>query len=119
MIGFYVFEFDRRNIPIDDSLPVFQFATVSIVFAVLYGHYISTPSNQKVGATDSASLGEDRIVISIVLVSAPLTLEARYGVFSAIGNTQPTFALVCLAAIAEQEGAADSYHRRRRRGADN
>ncbi len=45
-------------------------------------------------------------MISIVLVSAPLTLEARYGVFSAIGNTQPTFALVCLAAIAEQEGAA-------------
>jgi radical SAM superfamily enzyme YgiQ (UPF0313 family) len=30
-------------------------------------------------------------------------MEARYGIFSVAGNTQPAFALVCLAAIAEQE----------------
>ena len=44
-------------------------------------------------------------MISIVLISSPISLEARYGRYSAAGNTQPTFALACLGAVAEQEGA--------------
>lgn len=44
-------------------------------------------------------------MISIVLISSPVSLEARYGKYSAAGNTQPTFALVCLGAVAEKEGA--------------
>jgi anaerobic magnesium-protoporphyrin IX monomethyl ester cyclase len=41
---------------------------------------------------------------SVTLISSPLSMEARYGKFSLAGNTQPTFALVCLGAVAEQEG---------------
>lgn len=40
----------------------------------------------------------------VALISSPLTLEERYGKFSGAANTQPTFALACLAAIAEKEG---------------
>ena len=42
-------------------------------------------------------------MISIVLISFPLFMGARYGKLSVAGNTQPAFALVCLAAVAEQE----------------
>ncbi|MDP2982140.1 MAG: radical SAM protein [Candidatus Latescibacter sp.] len=40
----------------------------------------------------------------LTLVSAPLTMEERYGLFSGAGSSQPSFGLVCLAAAAEQEG---------------
>lgn len=42
---------------------------------------------------------------SVALISSPLSMKARYGGFSAAGNTQPTFALVCLGAVAEEAGA--------------
>jgi anaerobic magnesium-protoporphyrin IX monomethyl ester cyclase len=41
----------------------------------------------------------------LTLVSAPLTLEERYGLFSGAGSSQPSFGLVCLGASAEKEGA--------------
>jgi anaerobic magnesium-protoporphyrin IX monomethyl ester cyclase len=44
-------------------------------------------------------------MLRVALVSAPLTLEERYGKFASAGNTQPTYALPCLGAIALQEGA--------------
>ena len=43
-------------------------------------------------------------MLRVALLSSPLTLEERYGKFSGAANTQPTFALACLAAIAEKEG---------------
>ncbi|MFZ4438503.1 MAG: B12-binding domain-containing radical SAM protein [Syntrophales bacterium] len=43
-------------------------------------------------------------MLRVALISSPLTLEERYGKFSGAANTQPTFALACLAAIAEKEG---------------
>ncbi|NPV85527.1 MAG: radical SAM protein [Anaerolineae bacterium] len=44
-------------------------------------------------------------MLRVLLASAPLTIEERYGVFAEAANTQPSFALVCLGAIALQEGA--------------
>lgn len=43
-------------------------------------------------------------MLRVVLVSSPISLEERYGNFSGAGNTQSSFALVCLAAVARQEG---------------
>ena len=40
----------------------------------------------------------------VALVTAPLSLEERYGVFSGAASTQPSFALVCLGAIVKQMG---------------
>lgn len=42
-------------------------------------------------------------MLRIVLVSSPLTLQERYGKFSGAGNTEPTYALACLGAVAERE----------------
>jgi len=44
-------------------------------------------------------------MVRVALVSSPLTLEERYGAFSGAGSNQPSFALVCLCAIALREGA--------------
>lgn len=43
-------------------------------------------------------------LLRLALVSSPLTLEERYGTFADAGNTQPTYALPCLGAIAQQAG---------------
>lgn len=40
----------------------------------------------------------------VALLTAPLSLEERYGVFSGVASTQPSFALVCLGAIVKQMG---------------
>ncbi|MGA3207383.1 MAG: radical SAM protein [Syntrophales bacterium] len=42
-------------------------------------------------------------MLRVALISSPLTLQERYGSFSGAGNTEPTYALACLGAIAEQE----------------
>ncbi|OGV82649.1 MAG: hypothetical protein A3K19_21130 [Lentisphaerae bacterium RIFOXYB12_FULL_65_16] len=39
------------------------------------------------------------------LVAAPLTLSDRYGAFAQAANTEPSFGLVCLAAVARETGA--------------
>ena len=44
------------------------------------------------------------MTLRVALVSAPISLEERYGGFAGAGNTEPTFALVCLAAVARREG---------------
>lgn len=41
----------------------------------------------------------------LVLASAPVSIEARYGAYSASANTQPSFGLVSLAASAQKAGA--------------
>ena len=43
--------------------------------------------------------------LRVALISSPLTEEERYGAFSGAGSSQPTFALVCLGAVAQQENA--------------
>ncbi|MHB8108753.1 MAG: B12-binding domain-containing radical SAM protein [Syntrophorhabdaceae bacterium] len=43
-------------------------------------------------------------MLRVALVSSPISLEERYGNFSGAGNTQSSFALACLAAVARQEG---------------
>jgi anaerobic magnesium-protoporphyrin IX monomethyl ester cyclase len=43
-------------------------------------------------------------VLRVALISSPISLKERYGGFSGAGNTESSFALVCLAAVAEQEG---------------
>lgn len=43
--------------------------------------------------------------VRLVLVSSPLTFRERYGVFAGAGSSQPSFALVCLAAVARLAGA--------------
>jgi anaerobic magnesium-protoporphyrin IX monomethyl ester cyclase len=43
-------------------------------------------------------------LLRVALISSPISLEERYGSFSGAGNTESSFALVCLAAIALQEG---------------
>ncbi|MFC1606599.1 B12-binding domain-containing radical SAM protein [Candidatus Latescibacterota bacterium] len=43
--------------------------------------------------------------VRVALISSPLTEEERYGAFSGAGSSQPTFALVCLGAVAQQENA--------------
>jgi radical SAM superfamily enzyme YgiQ (UPF0313 family) len=40
-----------------------------------------------------------------VLVSAPVSVSERYGVFAGAGSTEPSFGLLCLAAAARQAGA--------------
>ena len=42
-------------------------------------------------------------MLRIALISSPLTLQERYGKFSGAGNTEPTYALACLGAVAERE----------------
>ncbi|MHB8773156.1 MAG: B12-binding domain-containing radical SAM protein [Syntrophales bacterium] len=44
------------------------------------------------------------MTLRVALISSPISLEERYGGFSGAGNTEPTFALVCLAAVAERMG---------------
>ena len=41
----------------------------------------------------------------VALVSSPLSLSERYGNFSAAANTEPSFGLACLAAVAQRQGA--------------
>lgn len=43
-------------------------------------------------------------MLRVALISSPISLEERYGGFSGAGNTESSFALVCLAAVAEREG---------------
>jgi anaerobic magnesium-protoporphyrin IX monomethyl ester cyclase len=43
-------------------------------------------------------------MLRVALISAPISLEERYGGFAGAGNTQSSYALVCLAAVAEREG---------------
>jgi len=43
-------------------------------------------------------------VLRIALISSPISLEERYGGFSGAANTESSYALVCLAAVAEREG---------------
>lgn len=40
----------------------------------------------------------------VLLTTAPTTFENRYGRFAAAGSTQPSFGLVCLAAVALKDG---------------
>lgn len=40
----------------------------------------------------------------VALVTAPLSLDERYGVFSGAASTQPSFALVCLGAVVKRLG---------------
>lgn len=42
-------------------------------------------------------------MLRVALISSPLTLQERYGNFSGAGNTEPTYALACLGAVAERE----------------
>jgi radical SAM superfamily enzyme YgiQ (UPF0313 family) len=44
--------------------------------------------------------------IRLALVSSPISLGERYGLFSGAANTEPSFGLVCLAAVAQDAGAA-------------
>jgi anaerobic magnesium-protoporphyrin IX monomethyl ester cyclase len=43
--------------------------------------------------------------IRLALTSAPISLKERYGMFSGAANTEPSFGLVCLAAVAQRSGA--------------
>ncbi len=43
-------------------------------------------------------------MLRVALITSPLSLTERYGDFSGAGNTQPSYALVCLAAVAKREG---------------
>ena len=43
--------------------------------------------------------------IRLVLTSSPITIRERYGLFSGAANTEPSFGLVCLAAVAQRAGA--------------
>jgi radical SAM superfamily enzyme YgiQ (UPF0313 family) len=43
--------------------------------------------------------------IRLALVSSPISLGERYGSFSGAANTEPSFGLVCLAAVAQEAGA--------------
>lgn len=45
-------------------------------------------------------------MLRVALISSPVSLTERYGSFSGAGNTESSFALVCLAAVALQEGTA-------------
>lgn len=44
--------------------------------------------------------------IRLALASSPISLGDRYGLFSGAANTEPSFGLVCLAAVAQDVGAA-------------
>ena len=44
--------------------------------------------------------------IRLALTSSPITIRERYGLFSGAANTEPSFGLVCLAAVAQRSGAA-------------
>ena len=44
--------------------------------------------------------------IRLALVSSPISLGERYGSFSGAANTEPSFGLVCLAAVAQDVGAS-------------
>ncbi len=43
--------------------------------------------------------------IRLALVSSPISIGERYGLFSGAANTEPSFGLVCLAAVAQEAGA--------------
>ncbi len=42
----------------------------------------------------------------LVLVSAPVNVSERYGVFAGAASTEPSFGLLCLAAVARRAGSA-------------
>lgn len=72
--------------------------------SVFANYFSSKTANQKNLSTGCLFIGGKYAMSKVVLISAPLLLEERYSEFSGAGNTQPTFALVCLAAIAIQKG---------------
>lgn len=43
--------------------------------------------------------------VRLVLVSAPLSVAERYGMFAGAASTEPSFGLLCLAAVARRAGA--------------
>lgn len=43
-------------------------------------------------------------VLRVTLVSSPVTMGERYGKFSGAGSTEPTYALLCLGAVARAQG---------------
>lgn len=43
--------------------------------------------------------------VRLVLATSPVCASERYGVFAGAGSTEPSFGLVCLAAVAQQAGA--------------
>jgi len=43
-------------------------------------------------------------MLRVALISSPISLEERYGGFAGAGNTESSYALVCLAAVGEREG---------------
>ena len=44
------------------------------------------------------------MTLRLVLASAPVTVQERYGQFAGVGSTQPSFGLLCLAAVARRAG---------------
>lgn len=44
------------------------------------------------------------MTIRLALVSAPVPIKERYGQFAGVGSTQPSFGLLCLAAVARRAG---------------
>jgi anaerobic magnesium-protoporphyrin IX monomethyl ester cyclase len=44
--------------------------------------------------------------VRLVLATAPVGSSERYGAFAGAGSTEPSFGLACLAAVAQQAGAA-------------
>ena len=45
------------------------------------------------------------MTVRLALVSAPVSMGERYGLFSGAGSSEPSFGLLCLAAVARQAGA--------------
>lgn len=45
------------------------------------------------------------MTVRLALLSSPVSLEERYGVFSGAANTEPSFGLICLASAAQHAGA--------------
>jgi radical SAM superfamily enzyme YgiQ (UPF0313 family) len=56
--------------------------------------------------------------VRLVLVSAPVSMGERYGLFSGAGSTEPSFGLLSLAAVARQAGATVKVIESSARGLD-
>jgi len=58
------------------------------------------------------------MTVRLALVSAPVSMGERYGLFSGAGSSEPSFGLLCLAAVARQAGATVKVIEASARGLD-
>jgi anaerobic magnesium-protoporphyrin IX monomethyl ester cyclase len=98
------FKANRCRITRYNSFSIFYTDIVLNVPAIFPRHFHAASADQKIDAADRTADGREIIMLRVALIASPISLEERYGGFSGVGNTESSYALACLAAVAEREG---------------